>query len=98
MHQVAFTQPARTELIEAQDWYEQKAPGLGRRFRSAIGNAVERMETNPFQFPTEWRNVRRARAKHFPYTLYFVVEGETVIVIACFHASRDPMRWQERVW
>jgi len=76
MHQVAFTQAARAELLEAQDWYEQKAPGLGRRFRSAIGDAVDRIAASPFQFPTEWQNVRRARARHFPYTLYFVVDGE----------------------
>ena len=97
MHHVAFTQAAPTELMETQDCYEQKAPGFGRRFRSAIGHAVERMAANPFQFPTEWRNVRHARARHFPYSLYFVVEGETLIVIACFQASRDPMRWRERV-
>ena len=47
MYQFAFTQAARAEVIDAQDWYEQKAPGLGRRFRSAIGHAVERMAANP---------------------------------------------------
>jgi hypothetical protein len=26
----------------------------------------------------------------------FVVEGEDLTVIACFHASRDPSQWQER--
>jgi hypothetical protein len=32
---VVFTQAARAELIEAQDWYEGEAGGLGRRFRQA---------------------------------------------------------------
>jgi len=27
MHPVIFTQAASAELIEAQDWYEKKAPG-----------------------------------------------------------------------
>jgi len=27
---VIFTQRARAELIEAQDWYEKELPGLGR--------------------------------------------------------------------
>jgi hypothetical protein len=30
---VRFTETARAELIDAQDWYEAEAPGLGRRFR-----------------------------------------------------------------
>jgi len=27
----------------------------------------------------------------------FVIDDGTLIVIACFHGSRDPVRWQERV-
>jgi hypothetical protein len=33
MHPVIFTQAARAELIDAQDWYENEASGLGRCFR-----------------------------------------------------------------
>ena len=34
MWPVRFTEAARAELIDAQDWYEAEAPGLGRRFRA----------------------------------------------------------------
>ena len=44
---VRFTEAARTELIEAQDWYEAQAPGLGRRFRAEINDVVQRMADNP---------------------------------------------------
>jgi plasmid stabilization system protein ParE len=93
---VVFTQAARGELIEAQDWYEGEASGLGRRFRQAIDTLAERMSANPHQFPIVFRNVRRALIRRFPYTLFFIVEDETLLVIACFHASRDPLQWQKR--
>jgi hypothetical protein len=32
---VIFSPRARAELIDAQDWYENEAPGLGRSFRAA---------------------------------------------------------------
>ncbi len=96
MYSVIFTQAARAELIEAQDWYEGKAAGLGRRFRQAIDALVERISDNPRQFPTVFRNVRRGLLRHFPYSLFFVVEDDALIVIACFHASRDPSHWQKR--
>jgi hypothetical protein len=51
VYSVIFTQAARVELIEAQDWYEGEAPGLGRRFRQAIGALIQRMTANPRQFP-----------------------------------------------
>ena len=54
MHLVIFTHAARAELIEAQDWYEDEATGLGRRFREAIDALVERMSDNPRQFPINY--------------------------------------------
>ena len=40
MYSVHFTQAARAEVIEAQDWYENEGIGLGRRFREAIDEDV----------------------------------------------------------
>jgi len=93
---VVFTQAARAELIEAQDWYEGEASGLGGRFRQAVDTLVGRMSADPRQFPVVFRNVRRALLRSFPYSLFFVIEDETLLVIACLHASRDPSRWQNR--
>jgi plasmid stabilization system protein ParE len=96
VYSVIFTQAAREELIEAQDWYEGEATGLGRRFRQAINVVIDRMIDNLHQFPIVFKNVRRALLRRFPYTLFFVVEDDALIVIACFHASRDPSHWQRR--
>ena len=59
MNSVIFTQAARGELIEAQDWYEGEATGLGRRFRQSIDALIHRMSDNPRQFPIVFKNVRR---------------------------------------
>ena len=97
MHPVIFTPRARTELIDAQDWYENEAPGLGRRFRAAVAAVVQRMSATPRQFPAVHKNIRRALLRRFPYALMFVIEtDDTLTVIACFHGSRDPAHWQKR--
>jgi plasmid stabilization system protein ParE len=75
---------------------EGEAQGLGRRFRQAIDVLTQRMNSNPRQFPVVFKNVRRALLRRFPYLLLFVVEDEILLVIACFHASRDPWQWQKR--
>jgi toxin ParE1/3/4 len=73
---VRFTEAARAELIEAQDWYEAEATGLGRRFRAEIESVFRRMAGNPRQFPTVFKTFRRARAKILPYALFFLVETD----------------------
>ncbi len=98
MRTVTFTPLARQEIIDAQDWYENEAPGLGRRFRAALDAVVERASANPAQFPVVYKSIRRALLRRFPYALMFVVGADdSLTVIACFHGSRDPARWQRRM-
>jgi plasmid stabilization system protein ParE len=98
MHPVVFTGAALAELVDAQDWYESESTGLGRQFRTEVDAAVERMSARPRQFPSIYENLRRALVRRFPYSLLFVLEpDETLTVIACFHASRDPEQWRKRM-
>ncbi len=98
MYPVIFTTTARRELIDAQDWYENEAPGLGWRFRAAVDAVVQRMSVNPYIFPVIYKTVRRALLSRFPYTLMFVIEADdSLTVLACFHGSRDPIHWPRRV-
>ncbi len=83
-------------MIEAQEWYEHRAAGLGPRFRHSLDRVIKRLTQGPTQFPIVYKNVRRAVLRHFPYSLFFIVEGENLIVIACLHGSRDPNQWQSR--
>jgi plasmid stabilization system protein ParE len=94
--QVVFTPAARAELVDAQDWYEGKHPGLGTRFREEVEATVLRLQESPHHFPIVFRDVHRARLRKFPYGLFFRVEISALVVIACFHASRDPRRWERR--
>jgi plasmid stabilization system protein ParE len=87
---VVFTPAAAAEVTEAQ------APGLGARFRAELDATVGRLAATPEGFPVVLRDVRRARLRRFPYGLFFRIQPDALVVLACFHARRDPRRWQER--
>ena len=94
---VLFTRAARSEVTEAQDWYEAQAAGLGVRFRSQLKAAAQRIADNPRQYAAvHTGDVRRALLHGFPYSLFFLIERDAAVVIACFHASRDPKQWRQR--
>jgi plasmid stabilization system protein ParE len=94
---VIFTPAARVELMDAYDWYEAKQPGLGIRFLDQVEATVLRLRENPQQFRVVFQDVHRALLRKFPYGLFFRVEASELVVIACFHGSRDPRRWERRV-
>jgi toxin ParE1/3/4 len=88
---------ARIELIEAQDWYDREALGLGRQFRQEVDFQVGRIAAHPMRFPEIIYGARRARLRRFPYGLFFRPSADAIFVIACFHSSRDPLVWQSRI-
>jgi plasmid stabilization system protein ParE len=81
---------AERDLLEAQNWYRPKAPGLGARFRSSVEEVLKRLADFPLTFPKVLGDVRRAAVPHFPYILYYAFRRDQVLVIGCFHARRNP--------
>jgi len=94
--QLKFMAAARLELETAYDWYEREAAGLGEDLAIEVGHQVERIAINPLQFPIVHRDIRRVRLRRFPYALFFRSDHDAIYVIACLHASRDPMIWRRR--
>jgi plasmid stabilization system protein ParE len=87
---------AEAEMAEAQAWYESRSPGLGADFLLSMDAALQAVARNPLQFAVVHKNVRRALTKRFPYQIFYVVEEHRVVVLAVFHASRNPSVWQRR--
>lgn len=93
---VLFGPAVRPELAEAMAWYRERSESLAEGFLAELDAAVARVAANPSQFPVVFADVRRARLRRFPYALFFRAEDDIARVIACFHSSRDPRRWQSR--
>ena len=94
---VVFTPEARAELIAAQAWYNRKVDGLGRQFRDEIDDQVARIAAGPMRFPEVMTGVRRARLRQFPYGLFFQVTPGALVIVACFHSSREPVIRRSRI-
>jgi plasmid stabilization system protein ParE len=87
---------AEAELAEAFDWYEEQLRGLGSEFLISVDATVHAITRNPRQFAKIHKDVRRALLHRFPYGVFFLVEDTRIIVLAFFHAKRNPKRWRER--
>lgn len=88
---------ARTEFHEGFDWYERKRSGLGADFAMRVEETFDRIASNPERCAKVLHEVRRAPVRRFPYSVFYQVETEQLVVIAVFHSKRDPKIWQSRV-
>ncbi|NJM33445.1 MAG: type II toxin-antitoxin system RelE/ParE family toxin [Rhodomicrobium sp.] len=87
---------AMGDIRAAMAWYEEREAGLAAAFLEQIDMLFERIAEHPARFPTVYKEFRRAFLRRFPYAVYFLVEGEAIIVFAILHQRRDRALLGER--
>ena len=91
-----FNAAAEAELEAAADWYEQRRPGLGARFVTAVDVTIAAV----LEAPRRHRQVAgtgRALTPRFPYVIvYRELSAEEIEIVAVAHVKRRPGYWSDR--
>jgi plasmid stabilization system protein ParE len=61
-----------------------------------VSTVIESLVTYPEPFPLVHRQTRRINLRRFPYSLFYRIIDDQVIVVACMRRRRHPRRWQFR--
>jgi plasmid stabilization system protein ParE len=91
-----FRPAAAADVEEAFLWYEAQRPGLGEEYLEAVSRALIAIRESPRLHGVIHRDVRRVSLRRFPYSVFYRILDQDVVVVGCFHASRDPRRWRRR--
>ena len=95
--QLVFRPEAQRELLQAQDWYEERSPGLGFEFARAVDAAVARALRMPLAFATIEGEFRHVMTRKFPYSIIYRVSETELVVVSCFHHRRRAGSWSGNV-
>lgn len=88
---------AHADLQAAYDWYEKKRQGLGSEFLDCVDETLERIRQWPDIGFTIYKSLRRARVRRFPYGVFYLIEGQAIVVVGVFHGRQAPRRWKSRL-
>jgi len=94
---VVFRTAAQVEFDKAAIWYNDQHQGLGEEFVQEIDDVVSQAATHPERYPVVAGDVRRAVARRFPYSVFFRIRADTLVVLAVFHGRRNPEVWKRRL-
>ncbi len=87
---VEFLREARSEWLEAIEYYNEQRAGLGYEFAQEVDRAVSRI----VQFPEGWTKVgehtRRALLDRFPYGLLYTLQTDRIVVTAVMNLRKKP--------
>ena len=94
---IVYRRAAKNEFEDAALWYDEQRPGLGEEFTIEIEQAAARAAAAPERYPIVFGDVRRTVTRRFPFSVYFRVRFDSMVVLAVFHGRRNPAIWQRRV-
>ncbi len=87
---------ALQDMDDAYAWYELQRSGLGEEFLKAVDHVMTTVVESPLRYRVLVLDTRHALVHRFPYRVLYRILGDELVVVACFHARRDPRRWDQR--
>ena len=91
-----FLHEARSELLEAVRYYNRERPGLGFEFSNELRNSLNRIKKYPDAWPLISENVRKCIVNRFPFSVLYLTEGFSILIVAVMHHKRKPGYWETR--
>jgi plasmid stabilization system protein ParE len=95
-YKVFLSRAAVDDIEQAVSWYEKQRIGLGYELELCIEAGLRLLEREPLIFEKRYKEVRVKFIKRFPYGIHYQIESNSIKVVAFFHMSRNPIKWERR--
>ena len=97
VRRIEFLPEAAQDVTDACDWYEDRLPGLGEDFLLSVDDAVNHIARNPLLSGLVYKSARKHKLRRFPFGVFYLIEADTILILAVIHLSRHPLRWKPRL-
>lgn len=92
-----FLPEADEEFREASRYYEHEAPGIGLAFITEVHRVLSVILSHPRAARKVRSTIRSKVLFHFPYSLFYSIESDVILVVAVAHHKRRPTYWRSRL-
>lgn len=89
-YSLRFVPELEEDLVAAFHWYENRSIGLGAQFLDVFYRHVDVLCRTPLIYPKVHLDFHRSLLRQFPFSCYYLVAGNMVIVYGLFHCARNP--------
>jgi toxin ParE1/3/4 len=72
------------------------APASAAILWMLLRESLPKITANPARYGFANADIREGVLTRFPYAIYYRVLADRIRVLAVYHTSRDPSRWQSR--
>jgi len=88
---------AQAELEASITFYESRVEGLGQRFLKEVEETAGRIASSPDAGSPSGGGLRKRLVPGFPFSMFYTVLDDYVLILAIAHQHRRPGYWDRRV-
>ena len=81
---------ARDEIENSKKYYELQQDKLGDRFESNVIKSIKSVQKFPYLYPNVSEKVKKVVLHKFPYSIFYAVTNETILILSVAHHHRKP--------
>ncbi len=87
---IKLSSPAERQLQASSRFYENQSAGLGDYFLDSLMADIESLHIHAGVHAVYFGKYHRILVKHFPYSVYYRVESNNILVYAILDNRRNP--------
>lgn len=95
-YRVQLAPGAESDIGDAFVWYRERNALIADAFRAEVFDTIDRIGDAPLAKSAETTGMRRRVLHRFPYSVFYEVHDNTVMVLAVAHHRRRPDYWRSR--
>ncbi len=84
---------ASFEIEDAKQYYNLQQDKLGDRFKKDVQKSIDNIVLSPKLYPQVENSMRRCLLHRFPYSIFYDIDNDTVVVLSVAHQRRKPYYW-----
>lgn len=88
-YRLILSPDAKAGISSVVRWYQCTNPEVAFRFLSKTEATINRIRRHPYSFPRVSGVIHKAVIHRFPYSIFFVLKKQVVIVIAIRHQRQS---------
>ncbi|MGR3179044.1 MAG: type II toxin-antitoxin system RelE/ParE family toxin [Candidatus Anammoxibacter sp.] len=85
-----YTDRSKDDVDLAFKWYEIQRTGLGFDFLDCVEMSLCNILSFPKMYVICYSNFRRCVIRRFPYSIFYTIEDEEIVIHSVFDNRQDP--------
>ncbi len=97
MYDIEISRFAYNEIEESRDYYNLQKHSLGLDFKRDVFAAINSIASYPTLYPIIFDEIRRCLLHRFPFSIFYAIRKNTIVILAVAHQHKKPNYWADRI-